>query len=191
MGIFRHYLTMALFSFGLLFGVQAPNFVDQYEKRIDAHLIEARVQLAGFSNIAVRIYDGDINKLIERHADSDDEAFKAERQILKENYDRLERFEAARDALNTPLASKVMHILFFPEKDALKETIQNYTTAFPLTTDAVLCGLAGALCLCIIFELVVGAIGFMYRRWIGVRFRRDIDETSHRILRKTRAPKRS
>jgi ABC-type transport system involved in cytochrome bd biosynthesis fused ATPase/permease subunit len=155
MGIFRHYLTLALFAAGLLFGVQAPNFVDQYEKRIDAHLIEARAQLAGFIKIAENLYAGDMQELIAQHADSGDATFNAEHQVLTDNYQRLQRFEAAKGALETQFAGKLVHVLFSPEHDALKETARNYTAAFPLTTAAIVCGLAGALFVCLVFELVV------------------------------------
>lgn len=174
MGIFRHYLTMALFAFGVLFGVQAPNFVDQYEKRIDAHLIEAREQLAGFVEIADRMYDGDIRKLIARHAGSGDETFKAEKQVLADNFERLQRFESAKGALQARLAGKVIHILFSPERDTLKETIRNYTAAFPLTTAAIICGLTGALFVCIVFELVLWFLGSMFRWYAGFRDKRHI-----------------
>lgn len=166
MGIFRHYLTLVLFAAGLLFGVQAPNFVDQYEKRIDAHLIEAKAQLAGYFKIADKLYNGDLNGLIQKHARSDTEAFRAENQILIANYDRLQRFELAHGALNSPLVGKVIHVLFFPEKDVLKETIHNYTAAFPMTTDAILCGLAGAVILCVFFELIYG-----FAVWIAGRLK--------------------
>lgn len=172
MGIFRHYLTLALFAAGLLFSVQAPNFVDQYEKRIDAHLIEARTQLAGFVDIADRLYDGDIQKLLAQHAGSGDEAFRAEQQVLTDNFERLQRFELAKDALNAPLAGKVFHILFSPERDALRETVRNYTAAFPLTPDAILSGLVGALFVCLVFELIVYFIASMFRGLVRFRDRR-------------------
>lgn len=172
MGIFRHYLTLALFAAGLLFGVQAPNFVDQYEKRIDAHLIEAREQLAGFIDIADRIYDGDIQKLIARHADSGEETFRAEQQVLTDNFERLQRFEAAQNALNAHLAGKMIHILFSPERGTLKETIQNYTAAFPLTTAAILSGLVGALFVCLVFEMMVFLVISLFKWFAGFRQRR-------------------
>jgi hypothetical protein len=174
MGIFRHYLTMALFAAGLLFGVQAPNFVDQYEKRIDAHLIEARAQLAGFLEIAEKLYDGDVQKLIAQHADSADTTFNAEHQVLTDNFQRLQRFEAAKGALKTQFAGKVVHILFSPERDSLKETAQNYTAAFPLTTSAIICGLVGALFVCLVFELIVFFFGSVFRWILYVRKRRHI-----------------
>lgn len=176
MGIFRHYLTMALFAAGLLFGVQGPNFVDQYEKRIDAHLIEARSQLGGFLDIADRMYGGDIQKLIAQHAESGDEAFRAEQGVLTDNFERLQRFEVAKDTLDAPFAWKVIYTLFFPERETFRETVQNYTAAFPLTTVAILCGLAGALFVCIVFELVLWSLIGGIRGCVRLRNRRHMNK---------------
>jgi len=172
MGIFRHYLTMGLFAAGLLFGVQAPNFVDQYEKRIDAHLIEARVQLGGFIDIAERLYGGDMQKLIDRHAASEDGTFNSEHQVLTDNFERLQRFEAVKEALKAPFAGKVIQVIFFPERDTLKETARNYTAAFPLTGAAILSGLVGALFVCLVFELIVGLVRGLHGGLIRYRDRR-------------------
>lgn len=172
MGIFRQYLTMALFAAGLLFGVQAPNFWDQYEKRIDAHLIEARAHLAGFIDIAEKMYDGDVGQLIAKHAGSTDEAFSAEEQVLAENFERLERYETAKEALEANVASKVSHILFFPEREALGETVKNYTAAFPLTAAAIISGICVALSLCLFFELCFLIVRCFFRGIVGLREKR-------------------
>ena len=39
------YLRLVLFAIGLLVGVQVPGFINDYAKRVEAHLIEARQQL--------------------------------------------------------------------------------------------------------------------------------------------------
>lgn len=184
MGIFRYYLTLILFSGGLLLGVQAPNFVDQYEKRIDAHLMEAKAQLAGFTEIADQLYGGNMAKLIERHAESRDPAFNAEQQVLVENYDRMERFETARGKLSVSLLGKIVQVLFYPEKELLTETMQNYSAAFPLTLDAIVCGLIGAVVVCMVFEMMLVILGAI------VRLLSDLGSRNKTMTPPRRAPKR-
>ena len=44
MSLIPRFLLLCLAVASVLVGIQAPNFVDQYEKRLDAHLIEEAAQ---------------------------------------------------------------------------------------------------------------------------------------------------
>jgi uncharacterized membrane protein len=46
--MFRSYLRLVLFAFGLLVGVQVPGFITDYQQRADAHRNEALQSLQGF-----------------------------------------------------------------------------------------------------------------------------------------------
>ena len=46
--MFRSYLRLLVFAFGLLVGVQVPGFIDDYTKRVDAHRAESEQSLLGF-----------------------------------------------------------------------------------------------------------------------------------------------
>jgi uncharacterized membrane-anchored protein YhcB (DUF1043 family) len=70
------YSRLILFSVGLLIGVQLPAVVDQYTKRVDAHLSEARQNLAGFQHTADSYFSGSIEQLIAHYAKSDDKVFR-------------------------------------------------------------------------------------------------------------------
>ncbi|MBD3649377.1 MAG: DUF2937 family protein, partial [Pseudomonadales bacterium] len=52
------YFSIILASLLLLTGLQVPSFVDQYEKRVDAHLLEVTENLRGFQEIADEYYGG-------------------------------------------------------------------------------------------------------------------------------------
>ena len=62
----HHMILIMLFGTGLLFGLQIPNFVDQYQKRIDAHYLEANESFKGFQDIANRFHNGNIEALIKK-----------------------------------------------------------------------------------------------------------------------------
>ncbi|MBW2674963.1 MAG: DUF2937 family protein, partial [Deltaproteobacteria bacterium] len=57
--LYRYFLILIACA-ALLFGIQIPNFVDQYEKRLDAHFIEVENNLRGYQEIADRYYDGSV-----------------------------------------------------------------------------------------------------------------------------------
>ena len=77
--ILYRYLMIVVACISLLIGLQIPNFVDQYQKRVDAHLREVSVNLQPFQDIATKYFDGDMNKLIELHRNSGEKAFPGRR----------------------------------------------------------------------------------------------------------------
>lgn len=50
--MFRSYLRLLLFTFGLLAGIQVPGLVKDYSQRVEAHLFESREALDGFRQTA-------------------------------------------------------------------------------------------------------------------------------------------
>ena len=52
------YLRLVLFAAGLLIGVQVPGFINDYAKRVEAHLIEAQAGLSGFPEHRQSILQG-------------------------------------------------------------------------------------------------------------------------------------
>jgi len=75
MTIVRDYLRLILFAAGLLTGVQVPAFVDQYQKRLDAHMLEAKQSLSGFQQTADRYFAGDVQPLITHYRNNQDKVF--------------------------------------------------------------------------------------------------------------------
>src|SRR5450830_1623024 len=58
------YLRLVLFAIGLLVGVQVPGFINDYAKRVEAHLIEAQTGLRGFESTAQQFFNGDLQALV-------------------------------------------------------------------------------------------------------------------------------
>ena len=58
--MFLSYLRLVLFAIGLLVGVQVPGFINDYAKRVEAHLIEAQTGLRGFDSDVCRFQISDL-----------------------------------------------------------------------------------------------------------------------------------
>lgn len=153
MSLIRHYLTLIIFAAGLLLGVQVPSFVDQYEKRLDAHYLEANEDLSGFQKIADLFHNGSIEALIEKHERSSDPTFRAEAGPIKRIYQRKLKFGKEMKDLQGPFAVKVVRVLLTGDRSILRETYRNYSANLPLNTSAVACGLVFAASISVIFEL--------------------------------------
>jgi hypothetical protein len=138
--MYRYFLIVVACA-ALLVGIQVPNFVDQYEQRLDAHFIEAATNLRGFQEIADRYFGGSLDALIEKHEASDDNVFRDEAKPIKEIYLRYLRFKAEKQALDTEHAGKVAHLLAYGDRELLSETYTNYSFAMLLNRTSVLSGL--------------------------------------------------
>lgn len=150
--MFRAYLRLVCFAFGLLLGVQVPGLIDQYAKRVDAHRIEAEENFAGFRLIAEQMFHGDVDALIDHHRRSSDPVFKREADTIESNYSRLQMLNQEWQALQGSLVHKLLHVAFKPNRELLKETLDSYSYTVPLNAAAILCGLIAALLASLLVE---------------------------------------
>lgn len=137
--LYRYFLVLAAGT-ALLAGVQAPNFADQYEMRLDAHLREAEANLRGYQDIADRYFGGSLAALLAKHEQSADTVFRAEAKPLRELFARYRRFNAEKQALATGLAGKLLFIATRGDRTLAAETWAGYSFTVPLNGTAVTAG---------------------------------------------------
>lgn len=162
------YFSIIMASVLLLTGLQVPAFVDQYEKRVDAHLIEVTENLKGFQEIADEYYEGSIDVLIKKHESSTDLTFKLEAKPIADMYNRYRKFLREKEQLDTNLAYQVVHIIHRADNELLGETINSYTYTITLNKESVISGaillIIGLLIADFLFFLVSGGIRRHRRR---------------------------
>ena len=158
--ILYRYLMIVVACVSLLLGLQIPNFVDQYQRRVDAHLREVTANLQPFQDIAARYFGGDMNKLIELHRASGEKAFQEEGAAIEKMLARKLRFEADLAALNTSLPMQALHVLFRGDKEILDEAMAQYSYAVPLNQDALVFGACVALAMLLLVELLFALVRF-------------------------------
>ena len=152
--ILYRYLIVIVACVSLLLGLQIPNFVDQYQKRVDAHLREVTINLQPFQDIAAKYFGGDMSKLIELHRASGEKAFQEEGAAIEKMVARKLRFEADLAALNTSLPLKALHVLFRGDREILDEAMAQYSYAVPLNQDALVFGACVAIAILLLAELL-------------------------------------
>jgi competence protein ComGC len=155
MDILYRYLLIVIACIVMLMGIQIPNLVDQYEKRVDAHLREVTINLKPYQEIANKYTGGSLDQLIELHRKSDVQAFQNEGIAIADMVKRKLRFEADLAALQAGLPVKVFRIVFRGDRELMDETLQQYTYAVPLTQDALLAGAAAAAIVLVLTELLL------------------------------------
>ncbi|HMC13049.1 MAG TPA: DUF2937 family protein [Gallionellaceae bacterium] len=161
MNILYRYLLIIIAGIALLLGIQIPNLADQYEKRVDAHLREVKINLQPFQDIADKYFGGSLEKLIELHHKSEVKAFQDEGAAIEDMVKRRLRFEADLAALQVSLPMKVVHILFNGDREMIDETLEQYTYAVPLNQDAVMTGAVVAAVILLALELLLALVRYI------------------------------
>ena len=146
------YVRLIVFAIGLLVGVQAPGFVDQYAKRVSAHQIEVAGNFKGFQDAADQYFGGSVEALIAHHAASTDPVFQDEAKTIREMYGRLLALNAELAALRGPLIAQIMHVIFHPNREIFDETRSAYTYTVPLNSSGIISGVTLGACLAILIE---------------------------------------
>ena len=155
MNVIHHYASLVVFTAAFLIGVQVPNFVDQYEKRVDAHAIEAAEHLGAYQRTADIYHGGDLEVLIQKHRNSSDPTFHSETALIENLLANHGRFIADQEALKGSLFSASFHTLFFSDRQIKDETLKSYTTTLPINSDAIVAGLLVAFSMSLLLEFVL------------------------------------
>ncbi len=165
--VLHRYVTLIAACAALLIGIQVPSFVDQYAKRVDAHLREVTVNFEPYQTIANKYFYGNIQKLIDLHRKSGEKSFQEEGSAIEKMYLRKQRFDAEKTALDTILPYQFIHILFDPDREILDETLAQYSYNVPLNREAIVMGVALAVAMLLALELLLTLGNFLRERFFA------------------------
>lgn len=154
MSILYRYLMIVIACMALLLGLQVPSFVDQYQKRVDAHLREVIINLQPFIDIATKYFDGDMEKLLALHRDSEALPFKEEGKAIEQMLQRKAHLETELAALRTDLPQQALHVLLHGDAQLRAEALAQYSYTVPLDAAALSFGAGVALAVLLIAELL-------------------------------------
>ncbi len=163
MRVLYRYLLILIACASILLGIQIPNFVDQYEKRLDAHFIEVEKSLRGYQEIANRHYNGSVAALIKKHEESEERVNRDEAEPIRNIYERYLRFKNEKRSLETDLAGKAAFIIAKGDRELINETYINYSFTIPLNQAAVLSGALSAAFVLVVVELLLTALSWLFR----------------------------
>jgi len=155
---------MLIFTAAVMLGVQIPNFVDQYSKRVDAHAKEVNISFAEYEKIAKKYGTGSIEALIKKHENSPDLTFQAEAEPIRQSYVRKQRFDAELKALQGPFLARAFHVLIDSDREILLDTWNHYSANVPLNSLAAISGLTFGLFASLLLELCWSLFWKLFRR---------------------------
>lgn len=164
MSTLHHYVSMIVFTLGFVLGIQVPNFMDQYAKRVDAHYLEATSHLQGYQKIADQNHGGRLDRLIEKHARSSDATFRDEAPVIQRLHTNQQRYLRERDAMSAGWLSRVRHLVVEGDREILLQTYHQYAAGVPFSTEAIVTGFGVALLLSAVLESLAGLLMLLFTR---------------------------
>lgn len=159
--MFRSYLRLLLFTFGLLAGIQVPGLVNDYSQRVEAHLFESRQALDGFRQTAQRFFGGDLQALVRHYRSSDDPVFNSDANSIDSLLIRNQLLEQEWQALQGSWVSRTWHVLVQPEPALREETLKGYSYQILLVPEAIGWGIGAGFVLALVVESLLLVVGWV------------------------------
>ncbi|MBV7575748.1 DUF2937 family protein [Pseudomonas sp. PDM32] len=176
------YLRLVLFAAGLLIGVQVPGFINDYAKRVEAHLMEAQAGLSGFQNTANQFFKGDMQALVAHYRASEDPIFRSDADSLSNLLTRQLVLDKQFQAMQGPWYIRFLQVVLAADPDIRKETWNGYSYQILLTPEAMVWGMSGALLLSFGIECLFRLIDWVVLGGKRLRQSRPIEERDLRGL---------
>ena len=176
------YVRLVLFAIGLLVGVQVPGFINDYAKRVEAHLIEAQTGLQGFQNTAEQFFKGDIQALVAHYRASEDPVFRSDADSLSTMLNRQIALDKQFQAMQGPWYIRFLQVVLAADPDIRKETWNGYSYQILLTPEAMIWGMSGALLLSFGIECLFRLIDWVVLGGRRLRQSRPIEDRDVRGL---------
>ena len=176
------YLRLVLFAAGLLIGVQVPGFINDYAKRVEAHLIEAQTGLRGFQGTAEQFFKGDIQALVAHYRASEDPVFRSDADSLSTLLNRQIALDKQYQAMQGPWYIRFLQVVLAADPDIRKETWNGYSYQILLTPEAMIWGMSGALLLSFGIECLIRLIDWVVLGGRRLRQSRPIEDRDVRGL---------
>ena len=176
------YLRLVLFAAGLLIGVQVPGFINDYAKRVEAHLIEAQASLSGFQGTANQFFKGDMQALVAHYRASEDPIFRSDADSLSNLLTRQLALDKQFQAMQGPWYIRFLQVVLAADPDIRKETWNGYSYQILLTPEAMIWGMSGALLLSFGIECLFRLIDWVVLGGKRLRQSRPIEDRDVRGL---------
>ncbi|MFJ4429882.1 DUF2937 family protein [Pseudomonas sp. NPDC089395] len=159
--MFRSYLRLLLFTFGLLAGIQVPGLVKDYSQRVEAHLFESRQALDGFKQTAERFFKGDLQALVRHYRSSDDPVFNSDANSIESLLIRNQLLENEWQVLQGSWLTTTWHVLVQPDPQLREETLKGYSYQILLVPEAIGWGVGAGFVLAFVVESLLLGIGWV------------------------------
>jgi hypothetical protein len=167
LSVIKRYSLQLVFTLSLLLGLQLPNFLQQYELRLQGHFAEAKQQLAQYQLLAEQYFSGDLQKLVSHHQSSTENVFRDEALLIDNSRKRVQYLQHQIDNLSQPIWYRLGLLSQQVKQPIFQEAWQGYQANIVLNQQAIIVGVSVAVLIMLILELTL----FILQRLIGGLFK--------------------
>jgi len=160
MPIVRGLLDRVVLVSAAVGGGLIPGFIAQYRQRLGGRLDQARLDLEPWQKLAEQFYQGDLQKLIDYHAQSTDSTFRSEGAIIRALLDTVQQLQTAVDALHGSLLKQASYLALHADPALARATLADWVPTFALSGE----GLVFALLFAILVWLLFHALWWLAAR---------------------------
>src|SRR5438105_4721344 len=162
-GLFdRLFLVTATVAGGLV-----PGFIAQYRQRLGGRLDQARLDLEPWQRIADQFHQGDIEKLIQYHLNSNDPTFHSEGVVIRSLVATVRHLQSVVDALHSNLFQQVGYLTLHADAGLARATFTDWVPTFALSVEGALFALLFAVAVWLLFHASWRLIGLASRGLLG------------------------
>ena len=151
MPVLRGLLDRAMLIVGELAGGMVPSYLAQYRQRVGGALGQVLKDLAPFQQIADRLHEGSLARLIEHHLASTDTTFRAEGAAIQAMVDSVNALRSALAALDTDVFHQLFYLLTHGDPSMAQAAWSAFRPSFGLTADSLLMAAAFGVCVWLAF----------------------------------------
>ena len=149
----KRYCLQIFFALSVLFGLQLPHFLQQYELRLQGHFVEANLQLSQYQSLANVHFGGDLDALINQHKISHLALFQDEASIIEDTYLRVQYLQKKINNINKPIWYRLGVLTKEIGQPIFNDTWRDYRPNIVLNQESILVGLTVAILFMLLLEL--------------------------------------
>lgn len=159
------YLKLIIFVGGVLVGIQAPGFVDQYGKSLESRVSESKLSVSEFQDDSDKYFNGDLDKLIDHYDKNDDPVIISGGESIGAIVSRNRYLTLALNEFSQSIYSAYHQVIFNPVAEVRNDVWDNYTYSIILNGSAITIGLVVGLLFLIALELFIHTLKVVSRRF--------------------------
>lgn len=167
LSVIKRYSLQLVFTLSLLLGLQLPNFLQQYELRLQGHFAEAKQQLAQYQTLADQYFSGDLQTLVKHHKNSAERVFRDEAVLIDNSHKRVQYLQQQIDNLTQPIWYRLGLLPQQIQQPIFQEAWKGYQANILLNQQAIIVGVSVAVLLMLTLELTL----FILKRLIYALFK--------------------
>lgn len=165
MRVIKGLFDRIIFAVGVLLFMQVPHFVDLYEQRLGGYHQAQVEHLQQYQDIANQQYHGDLTALIKEFNSSDKRSVQRTASSILNTKKNLEGLNRDVQVLATkPFVLKLFHLSTRLKFDIAQATMYSLKPAFPLSLEALVCGILGGVLLSLLFNMFFNIPKFLTAR---------------------------